>query len=109
MRPVHTFLIDPGHPALDGHFPGRPVMPGVVLLDEVLAAAEREAGLAPPLRLDRVKFTSPVLPGDTVTVLLDAVTSGGTFAFACAVGDRRVLSGVATGLRNEPGGEAARA
>ena len=102
MRPVHSFRIEPGHPALDGHFPGRPVVPGVVLLDEVLAAVARETGLAAPLRLERVKFASPVLPGDTVTVLLaDAGPTGGVLAFACAVGDRQVLAGAAR-FQNEP-------
>ncbi len=110
MRPVHSFRIEPDHPALDGHFPGRPVVPGVVLLDEALAAVAREAGLAAPLRLERVKFASPVLPGDTVTVLLaDAKPGGSPLAFACAVGGRQVLSGIAKS-QNEPerpGGEAA--
>jgi 3-hydroxymyristoyl/3-hydroxydecanoyl-(acyl carrier protein) dehydratase len=44
---VHSFRIEPDHPALDGHFPGRPVVPGVVLLDEALAAVAREAGSRP--------------------------------------------------------------
>ena len=102
MRAVHSFRIEPDHPALDGHFPGRPVVPGVVLLDEVLAAAARETGLEAPFRLERVKFASPVLPGDAVTVLLaDAVTVAGGVAFACTVGDRQVLSGTAR-FQNEP-------
>ena len=38
------FVIGHDHPALPGHFPGQPVVPGVVLLDRVLEAVEREAG-----------------------------------------------------------------
>ena len=35
MQPLGAFRIAADHPALPGHFPGRPVVPGVVLLDEV--------------------------------------------------------------------------
>jgi 3-hydroxyacyl-[acyl-carrier-protein] dehydratase len=51
------------HPALPGHFPGQPIVPGVVLLDCVLQAAER--WLQRPLHvtgLPNVKFTAPLLP-----------------------------------------------
>ena len=33
------FSIAPDHPALEGHFPGQPIVPAVVILDAVLAAA----------------------------------------------------------------------
>ena len=38
---VGSFTIPADHPTLPGHFPGRPVVPGVVLLDEVMAACRR--------------------------------------------------------------------
>ena len=73
-----SFTIPPDHPCLPGHFPGHPLVPGVVLLDEVLAQIEAglvEAGLgAPgPLRLPQVKFVQPLLPGETAEVLVEAV------------------------------------
>lgn len=49
------------HPALPGHFPGRPVVPGVVVLDCVAAAIEREYG-ARLVALPQVKFAAPLLP-----------------------------------------------
>ena len=94
MRPVRSFQVPADHPAIEGHFPGRPIVPGVILLDEALAAITAEAGLTPPLRLTRVKFMAPVLPGQTVDVLLDD-SRDGRIAFACEAGSRRVLVGTA--------------
>ena len=55
------FRIDADHPALPGHFPGRPVVPGVVLLDQVAMAIEGEFG-ARVAGLPQVKFLLPLLP-----------------------------------------------
>jgi 3-hydroxymyristoyl/3-hydroxydecanoyl-(acyl carrier protein) dehydratase len=49
------------HPSLPGHFPGRPLVPGVIVLDRVVAAIERECG-ARIVALPQVKFASPLLP-----------------------------------------------
>lgn len=54
--------IDAAHPSLPGHFPGQPVVPGVVLLDRVAAALER-AGAGCFVRIGVVKFSAPLLPG----------------------------------------------
>src|SRR4051812_48901600 len=52
------------HPAYAGHFPGRPILPGVVIVAEVLAAIERDSGrAASSWRIDNVKFLLPVTPG----------------------------------------------
>src|SRR5690606_11438064 len=68
--PSVPFVINPDHPSLPGHFPGRPVVPGVVLLDHVLALLERRhpelAGVA--LRLPQVKFLQPLLPGELAAI-----------------------------------------
>ncbi len=37
---VAEFSIPPNHPALEGHFPGNPIVPGVVLLEEVIHTIE---------------------------------------------------------------------
>jgi 3-hydroxymyristoyl/3-hydroxydecanoyl-(acyl carrier protein) dehydratase len=45
------FTIPAEHPALPGHFPGRPVVPGALLLDHVLGRrAAGGAGLPQPAR-----------------------------------------------------------
>lgn len=60
--PVLPLRIDADHPSLPGHFPGKPVVPGVVLLDHVAAALEA-AGHGAFARLGVVKFIAPLLPG----------------------------------------------
>lgn len=50
------------HPSLPGHFPGRPVVPGVVILDTVRRAL---LALQPQwclVGMPNVKFLSPLLP-----------------------------------------------
>ncbi|MBL8261863.1 MAG: hypothetical protein JNM58_05500 [Xanthomonadaceae bacterium] len=72
-----TFVIDADHPALPGHFPGHPVVPGVVVLDRVLAAIEAVHGPLGPLRLPQVKFVQPLLPGEEVRIEIDPVAVDG--------------------------------
>lgn len=93
MRPVGRFRVPADHPCLPGHFPGRPVVPGVVLLDEALAlvlaalgGGRRVAGMP------SVKFTAPVLPGDEVRVACGPEADG-RVAFSGDVGGREALRG----------------
>jgi len=65
------FVVSPDHPSLPGHFPGHPVVPGVVLLDHVLAAIETTYGPLGALRLPQVKFVQPLLPGEQAEVALE--------------------------------------
>ena len=68
------FSIDPGHPSLAGHFPGNPVVPGVVVLERVVEAIEAGHGPLAALRLPQVKFVQPLLPGETARIVLDGAS-----------------------------------
>ncbi|ROZ79475.1 hypothetical protein [Ramlibacter sp. WS9] len=57
------FQVAMDHPSLPGHFPGRPVVPGVLLLDHVLQAISRFTGQDVG-GLRQVKFMSALLPGE---------------------------------------------
>lgn len=76
-----AFEISSDHPAFAGHFPGRPVLPGAVLLSLVLEALERQPALrsrlGPQPCIDSAKFLAPVGPGARLVAQLRAHGSGG--------------------------------
>lgn len=90
---VHRFTIEAAadHPAFEGHFPGHPVLPGVVLLAEVIAGVERCLGLPMDrLTMKVAKFHAPVAPGSRLDVEL---VPGNDIAFSISCGGARVASG----------------
>lgn len=81
------------HPAAAGHFPGNPVIPGAVLLDETLRAIE--SGLELTLsacRIQSAKFLAPVRPGDRVVIEFSR-PGAGAVRFTCLRDGRPVLKG----------------
>lgn len=58
-------------PWFEGHFPGTPVLPGVVLIGWAVHHAHTLHGLGPAIAaLEQVKFKRPVLPGARLTLVL---------------------------------------
>ncbi|QSX79299.1 beta-hydroxyacyl-ACP dehydratase [Agrilutibacter solisilvae] len=66
-----SFAIPHDHPCLPGHFPGHPLVPGVVLLDQVVGLIESTHGPLRPLRLPQVKFMQPLRPDEPARIELD--------------------------------------
>jgi 3-hydroxymyristoyl/3-hydroxydecanoyl-(acyl carrier protein) dehydratase len=67
--------ISRNHPALAGHFPGNPVVPGVVLLTELLRAIERELGWeSGPVTVTAVKFMRLLRPNESFTLRLEPLS-----------------------------------
>lgn len=72
-----TLPIATDHPAFNGHFPGRPVLPGVVLLDETIHAMELVGGGAPRCwRIASVKFLRAVGPDEPLMLEHEPLASG---------------------------------
>ena len=87
--------IQADHPAYAGHFPGQPILPGVVLLDAALRAMAAQGGRQDPTwQLKSVKFHSPVQPGDALTLHYAEAPAGG-FRFEIRCNERSVASGSA--------------
>ena len=58
-------MIAADHPALPGHFPGDPIVPGVVLLDEVLSA------LPGRMNIPSAKFHAPLRPAERFVIRIE--------------------------------------
>ncbi|KRE94423.1 hydroxymyristoyl-ACP dehydratase [Frateuria sp. Soil773] len=92
------FCIDGGHPCLPGHFPGRPLVPGVVLLEQVALALRAWRGQ----RLARVceaKFVAPLKPGETAALHLSE--AAGRVRFDIRRDEVLVARGVIEGATDE--------
>ncbi len=76
------------HPSAAGHFPGRPIIPGALLLDAVLAAIAAPC----PLTLRNVKFLRPV-PHGTALLIRWQGSAGGPCRFECSAASGLILSG----------------
>ena len=88
----HRFTIAVDHPALPGHFPGNPIVPGVVLLDEIASALQQ---LQPKIKvsgLPNAKFLSPLRAGECCTVRFSPGRNG-SMKFECATEDRPIANG----------------
>ena len=94
MLAVTTLTIAAEHPALTGHFPGAPILPGVVLLDEIVCAVESEGRVAGKLwRIGAAKFVRPVRPGETLTLAHERLPDG-SIRFSVSRGGEPVARGV---------------
>jgi len=81
------------HPAYAGHFPGNPVLPGVVLLGEALAAIATATGRrATTWTIASAKFLGPVAPGAAMTLRHEPLEAGGV-RFEIRAEGRVVASG----------------
>jgi 3-hydroxymyristoyl/3-hydroxydecanoyl-(acyl carrier protein) dehydratase len=89
----YRWTVPADHPAFAGHFPGKPIVPGVMLLDRAILFAEQMLG-QPCLnwQVGNAKFFSPVGPAETLVFALEAKASG-SIAFTVRAADREVASG----------------
>jgi 3-hydroxyacyl-[acyl-carrier-protein] dehydratase len=101
-------LVRPEFDFFKGHYPGNPIMPGVLISEAVFQAGSilmakivQRAGLAEKggtpvlVRIENARFRSVVRPGDELTITAKIKSREGAFTFmsgAVKAGDRRVMT-----------------
>ncbi len=89
MTVEEDFVFAPDHPALAGHFPGDPIVPGSVLLDRAAAIARERGGwLVTGVR--RARFKAPLRPGIDCVMRLSP-RDDEALDLTCRVGQKIVL------------------
>ncbi|HSN20507.1 MAG TPA: hypothetical protein VLS49_07515 [Usitatibacter sp.] len=100
LRLHSAFEVGRDDRAFDGHFPGRPILPGVALLARVMEVLERATATeASDWTLESAKFASPVEPGARLE--MEQREEGGRVRFEIRCGGRLVASGALA--RRAPG------
>lgn len=100
LRQTFRLDIDPGLEWFRGHFPGRPVLAGIVQVHWAVILAASCFGIEQvPMEIKRLKFKSVVVPPDVLDLSLERVTEGEVaFAYAGTAGEcsegRLVFPGV---------------
>ena len=94
VRCVAVKFVDPANPIFAGHFPARPILPGVLLIEAVAQTAGVMLGSAAPQGDARVgggvallgavnwfKFLKPVTPGQEMRIETKKITEAGRMAY----------------------------
>ncbi len=91
----YSFTIKNTHPSLKGHFPNNPVVPGVVILDEVIQIIKTIKPDFIIKTMPAVKFTHPLLAEQNVHVEIKQKTDT-AISFSCSHNDIKIASGQLT-------------
>ncbi|MCI8544148.1 3-hydroxyacyl-ACP dehydratase FabZ [Acetatifactor aquisgranensis] len=92
-RAVGRKCVSMNEPYFQGHFPGNPVMPGVLILEAMaqvgavamLSAEEWKGQTAYFAGIDKAKFRKKVIPGDVLTIEAKLVKCKGPLGISEAV------------------------
>ena len=91
-----TLRVPATHPALAGHFPGNPIVPGVVILDAVISAAVAWLGASFQVRgLSHAKFLAPLKPDQAARIEL--VLRGSLIEFSVYRAEATIAKGTLSG------------
>ena len=92
MNRVTKCCIPNSHPSISGHFPGNPIVPAVVILNEVIAICNE---WQPQLRItgiNNAKFVSPLRPEQQFLISLTPPVKN-SMNFECTINNQTLVSG----------------
>ena len=93
MNKATHWTVPLDHPVFAGHFPGTPILPGVMLLDAVLHAIAAATGIAlDTCEISSVKFLGRASPGEGL-LIQHGLSAGGAIRFDVVAGTRKIASG----------------
>ena len=95
VRAVGTKLVSANEPYFAGHFPGAPVLPGVLLCEALVQLGSHLAGDDEELRLvgvEKARFRRPVLPGDHLQLEVTCIAAGPPWRTVSNAASRAVIS-----------------
>jgi 3-hydroxyacyl-[acyl-carrier-protein] dehydratase len=88
-RCVAVKFVDPDNPVFVGHFPAKPILPGVLIIEAVAQTAAVMLGASAPQgatgtallgAVNRFKFFKPVTPGQLLRIETIKLTGAGKMA-----------------------------
>jgi 3-hydroxyacyl-[acyl-carrier-protein] dehydratase len=88
---VRPLRFDAAHPSFAGHFPGRPIVAGVLMIEQAADALREWRGSGVRQVID-AKFLAPLLPGETAELELAALPDA-RYRFTVRRGDDTLLRG----------------
>lgn len=96
----HTYRVLENHPALAGHFPGNPVIPGVIILDYARELLENALPKTRIKSITTIKFMQPVFPEQEFCIHLKA-SDKNKVKFTCLCNEKKIIYGTFV-IENKP-------
>lgn len=89
---TYSFTIQASHPSLKGHFPDNPIVPGVVILDEVINIVKTLKPELTVTAIPMVKFIHLLMAEQQVTVEITE-KSDNKISFNCTHDETKLVTG----------------
>ena len=90
---LFEFFIANTHPCLAGHFSGNPIVPGVIIIDEVISGLYIKNKAVEVTDISSLKFLSPLKPDITVKVIISEKKTN-LLKFICSIDGNNIVDGL---------------